>query len=211
MNTHNGCIRSVGRDVIAVPTSSVTFKKIYNIFSKIESLYVLNDIAICKNITYQFSTWKVGVILCSTKTLEIGLVKVLSCLKKKTLIKLYQSFDPCDTLSLKNEIVLNLSTNILLMGISNFFHDCKKSTLIECCKRLDDIDDLDLSQITKKEYISALGDNIFSFGMGNVLSSLSYVTLRNICNECNLIIESKSKEVIMDCIMEQKNYFRMKK
>jgi len=99
-------------------------------------------------------------------------------------------------------------------GITKFLSEYDSSTLLECCKDIDDLKDMtpsELAEITKQEMIDAIKTNINSFGLNHIFSLFQLDELQEFCQQLNLKCdETSSKDILIDSIIENSNYKKPK-
>jgi len=91
----------------------------------------------------------------------------------------------------------------------NFFEEFDETVLLACCKRIDDLEEMtdeELSEFSKEDLVTGILNNIYTFGLQNLFSSFSVTELKEFCETCELSVKSSSKEVLVDCLIEQKDY-----
>jgi len=99
-------------------------------------------------------------------------------------------------------------------GITKFLEEYESSTLLECCKDIDDLKDMtpsELEEITKQEMIDAIKTNVNTFGLNHTLSLFNVEELREFANQLNLKCDvTSSKDILIDSIIENSNYKKPK-
>jgi len=99
-------------------------------------------------------------------------------------------------------------------GISKFLEEYDSTTLLWCCKDIDDLKEMtpsELAEITKQEMIVAIKTNINTFGLNHIFSLFNVEELHTFCKQLNLKIdETSSKDILIDSIIENSNYKKPK-
>jgi len=108
---------------------------------------------------------------------------------------------------------------VIDVGPENFFKHFDIDALIRVCADIDDLSDYIVKteegewetdklkdKYTKKDFLNAIMTNIYTFGLNHLFSLLSVDELSNLCTDCRLTVNSRSKDTIIDCLIEQKDY-----
>jgi hypothetical protein len=187
------------------------------VLQKFKSKKSLESIAEKRNINLTTQQKKRVADILAEDVIKIGITKVLHVLKKSNLISLCshacvnvdkgeheESWYPA-----KGILVEVLAAAITGFGVLQFFEEFDETVLLACCKRIDDLDEMtdeELSEFSKEDLVTGILSNIYTFGLQNLFSSFSVTELKEFCETCELSVKSSSKEVLVDCLIEQKDY-----
>jgi len=114
----------------------------------------------------------------------------------------------------KQVVIEVLTERIPVYGVEQFFQDQKRSTLLACCKVIDDLEDYseeELKEFSHEDFVEGIMQNVYTFGLQNLFSAFTITELKLFCVDCELTVRSSSKEVILDCLIEQKDFRKIKK
>jgi hypothetical protein len=114
----------------------------------------------------------------------------------------------------KSVLIEILTEKIPEYGVERFFKDQKRAVLLECCKVIDDLEDYskeELKEFSKDDFVEGIMQNIYTFGLQNLFSAFTITELKLFCVDCQLTVRSSSKEVLLDCLIEQKDFRKAKK
>jgi len=119
-----------------------------------------------------------------------------------------------DWFPVKSVLIEILTERISEHGVEKFFEDQKRSTLLACCKVIDDLEDYseeELKEFSHEDFVEGIMQNIYTFGLQNLFSAFTVTELKLFCVDCQLTVRSSSKEVLLDCLIEQKDFRKAKK
>jgi len=109
-------------------------------------------------------------------------------------------------------IMLKRLTDEALKGdLRDFLNQFDDMTLLSICNDIDDLRNYteeELRDLSKKELVKAIANNVSNFGTTHVLQFFTVIELQEITVLMDLEVESGSKEKLIDSIIEKKNYVK---
>jgi len=99
-------------------------------------------------------------------------------------------------------------------GWKDLLESLDRKILFGLCGDIDDLSSYDKEEkdaFTKDEMINAILTNVNTFGLTHLFSFLSVNELQAVCKDMKLKVDSSSQEVIIDSIIEKKNFKKAKK
>jgi len=112
-------------------------------------------------------------------------------------------------------IMIQLLTDFIeAKGWKDFLELYNREDLLAVTQDIDDLSDYDddeLKNISKKELVKAILTNVNAFGLNHHLHLLSIEELRAVCVSMELDVESASKEVLVESIIDRKDFKKSKK
>jgi len=104
-----------------------------------------------------------------------------------------------------------------LVHLKTFLKFLDIEVLIRVCADIDDLSDYKnedgeilfeklKDKYSKKDFLNAIMTNVYTFGLNHLFSLLTVDDLIDLCSECRLSVNSRSKDTIIDCLIEQKDY-----
>jgi len=168
---------------------------------------VLVKIAEDRNIEVTESVKKNIVKHLSSHVLSTGITKALSCTPNYILKKL-EAHVPDDSKkksSVKNAIVKRTFEEMEKVGPKKFLDKVDDATMKALLTRLD----VDTDGV--KDYSDAFIKVAEEFGLDNFFSSFAVEQLKDFADECDLIVDSDSREILIESLVTQTNYKAPKK
>eukprot|EP01123_Difflugia_compressa_P010346 TRINITY_DN3770_c0_g1_i1.p1 TRINITY_DN3770_c0_g1~~TRINITY_DN3770_c0_g1_i1.p1 ORF type:complete len:301 (+),score=49.96 TRINITY_DN3770_c0_g1_i1:164-1066(+) len=138
-----------------------------------------------------------------------GLKKTLDCLtrnKIKDILAPRVQWTDDRVPTSKSVLVKRIHEEIIKKDAREFFSEIKKSDLRIL---LDELDEEIPS--SRDEYVDALLDTIERFGLQNLFSSFNEKKLKLMIEECGLVVSSTSKDIMIDCLLNQEDWKPSKK
>jgi len=102
-----------------------------------------------------------------------------------------------------------ITTQLDQDGWKVFLEKYSQKILLMCCGDIDDLsgyEEDELNNFPKKELVKAILNNVYSFGLNHHFHLLSVPELKEFCVDMELDVESASKEVLIESIIEGKNF-----
>eukprot|EP01129_Flabellula_baltica_P000323 TRINITY_DN10350_c0_g1_i1.p1 TRINITY_DN10350_c0_g1~~TRINITY_DN10350_c0_g1_i1.p1 ORF type:complete len:299 (+),score=92.07 TRINITY_DN10350_c0_g1_i1:81-977(+) len=197
------------------------------VLSKFNSKSTLVSIAERRGINLTKQQQKRVADILAEDVLKTGINKVLHVLKKKELVALskdgnvdyeeerknrgpHKEDGEEDWFPQKQTMIERLTDAISSFGVSQFFEQLPVPVLLECCKSIDDLSDFSdeelLDTYGQDDLVNGILQNIYTFGLQNLFTSFTVTELATFAEDCDLSVKSQAKEVLVDCIVEQKDY-----
>jgi len=98
-------------------------------------------------------------------------------------------------------------------NLKEFISQFDDMTLVSVCNDIDDLRNYsedELRDLTKKEMVKGILNNVANFGLNHVLQFLTVVELTAVVTHMELEVDSQSKEILIDSIVEKKSYVKPK-
>jgi len=116
----------------------------------------------------------------------------------------------------KASMVKIISDGVASIGVQQFFEHFNADVLLDCCKDIYDLTDMKESELKellnkKKKLLNAIITNINTFGLQYALQKFNVEELKKLCVKLDISVESNSVEVIMESIIDRKDYHRIEK
>jgi len=179
---------------------------------------------ICENIGVRFNSKKKEVQksqLVSAlveQVQQIGMNKVLMVMKVKHLHKLMDLIDP--KLKEVKEDERKYPTKAMMQKsvvehlekggwkVKAFWEGYSQEVLRYVCMDVDELKEKDIGDVPKATLLGGIMNNVNLFGINHLLQTLNVEELKEICKKMDLVVESASKDILVDSIIEKKNLIK---
>jgi len=179
---------------------------------------------ICENIGVRFNSKKKDVQKSNLvsalvdQVSRIGMNKVLMVMKVKHLQMLMLGVDPKlketkedDRKYPTKAIMKNSLIEHLEKGgwkVKSFWDGYGLEVLKGVCQDVDELKPVDLVDVPKNTLLGGIMNNVNLFGINHLLQTMNVDELQEICEKMDLVVESSSKDILVDSIIEKKNLIK---